>query len=74
MLGVGSIAVAIVFLGLRLSVTSPLSNQSSSQQLNERMYVGGSQKVVSTKSPGRLVMRVFRPTPEILTQQIWAGS
>lgn len=46
----GSVPVAIVLLDLWLSVDDPLSNQSFSQQLNERMYVSGFQKVVPIKT------------------------
>lgn len=73
--GVDSVPVAVVLLDLWLSVHDPFSNQSFSQQLNERMYVRCFQKVVPTKPPGRLITcRLLGPTPEILTQQIWAGA
>lgn len=60
----GSVPVAVVLLDLWLSVDDPLSNQSFSQQLNERMYVSGFQKVVPTKPPGHLInMPIAGPHP-----------
>lgn len=62
--GLGSVPVAVVLLDLWLSVDDPLSNQSFSQQLNERMYVSGFQKAVPTKPPGHPSnMQIAGPHP-----------